>query len=359
MNAVSSQAILGLCLVTVGHTQVRHPIERGAAHQQLGRLAIEAAGRHFVPENDLLAEHGSFSQAAAVVARLLFPGRTPDLADAAQVLIAHQPFGFAIAVLPNPGVALRGDRRGRVPRANAVITIAFVIGPIAGNLRDLIFHLVEQVGQDLAVAVIVRGDDRGDNFTRRFVHAQMQLAPGAPVGVAVLAHFPLAFAKDFDARAIHHHVQGLPTPLARQADFQRLAAATQLRKRGYRQRQAQQFKDGQHQAARAAQRQVIDLLQRTHRQNRQVGVSLGMAALPRAFRLAPGLQHFITDPERQTSTALQGRVILFPIAEAVGWFGFLVFHTSSLPTNLPLLHLCNKVLQSRALQPCGGYGRAA
>src|ERR1044071_3314892 len=111
MNAAYFNSTPKLSFVAIWHTQLGHPIERHTVHQQLRGLPGEAARRDFLPENNLFAEHRGLRQAAAMIADLFFPSRTPNLSNAAQVLIPHQPFGLRVAVLPNLRVALRRDGR--------------------------------------------------------------------------------------------------------------------------------------------------------------------------------------------------------------------------------------------------------
>src|SRR5262245_11670991 len=141
MNAAYFNSTLKLCFVAIRHIQLGHPIERHTVHQQLRGLSGEAARRDFLPENDLLAEHRGLRQAAAMIANFFLPSRTPDLSNAAQVLITHQSFGFAVAVLPNLRVALWRDGRRGVPRAERLVAVALVIGAVAGDLANFVLDL--------------------------------------------------------------------------------------------------------------------------------------------------------------------------------------------------------------------------
>lgn len=69
----------------------------------------------------------------------------------------------------------------------------------------------------------------------------------------------------------------------------------------------------------------------TNTLNRGVGISAWCAALSRAPSLAPPSDDFITHPKGQASTPNQCFVILTPVTETVGAFGFLAFHTKRLP----------------------------
>ena len=70
--------------------------------------------------------------------------------------------------------------------------------------RLVLGELAKQVGQGGRVLDVVAGYFYHPNLQRRLVHGEMDLAPHAPVGVAVLARVPFAFASDLDARFVHN-----------------------------------------------------------------------------------------------------------------------------------------------------------
>src|SRR5205085_7370235 len=77
--------------------------------------------------------------------------------------------------------------------------------------------------------------------------------------------------------------------------------------------------------------QMVNLFERRHAQDGGVGIGARLAAFASLLRVAPGGHHVITDPERQASALYKRGVIVFPVAETVAAFGFLVLHTSRLP----------------------------
>ena len=72
------------------------------------------------------------------------------------------------------------------------------------------WQLAEQVRQDVGIADILMGHQRRAYLAALGVHRQMNLAPGAPLGITVLAHFPFAFTKYLQAGAVDHQMQRLP-----------------------------------------------------------------------------------------------------------------------------------------------------
>ncbi|AUQ52324.1 hypothetical protein PhaeoP83_04106 (plasmid) [Phaeobacter inhibens] len=50
----------------------------------------------------------------------------------------------------------------------------------------------------------------GPNLQRFLINPQVDLAPDAPLGIAMLAGVPLAFVFDLDTRAVDQQVQWAP-----------------------------------------------------------------------------------------------------------------------------------------------------
>lgn len=146
--------------------------------------------------------------------------------------------------------------------------------------------------------------------------------------IPMLAHFPLALAIDFDAGGIYHHVQRFRLLAARQLNLQRSATPRERRVTGHAQLQAKQTDDRAGQSFGGAQRQAVDFLQRRHTEDGGVGI---VGRLARARRVIPCVKDIFADPDGQTSTSDQSFVILTPVTETVGAFGFLLGHTSRLP----------------------------
>src|SRR5262245_6036499 len=130
-----------LYFVAVRHSQLRHPVQGGAPHQQLRGLSIKAARRNSSPEDQLEPKHGGFGQRASVVIALLLPSAAAHFPNPPQVLITWQTLLFGIAVSPDPGITPWRNHGLRVPFLDCPVAIAFVIRAIAGDLLDLALHL--------------------------------------------------------------------------------------------------------------------------------------------------------------------------------------------------------------------------
>jgi len=317
--------------VAVRHAQMRHRIQRSAPDQYLRRLPSKLPRTHSLCEERLHSKHLGFSQASPVVATFFFPLLAPDLPNPSQILIAYQPLLFAIAVLPYLRISTRRNGRLRLALTDGLIAIALVIRSIAADLLNLFLDLLKQRFKHLRIGDIISRYDRRDDFPSRLLRAQVQLAPGAVLRVAVLADFPFAFAEDFHARRIDHHGQRLILFAVWQGHLQGGTAPAQLAVIHHRQVEAEQFHHRQHQALGGAQREMIDLLERRHAQDSGVGVGARLARLAGFFSIAPSRQPVVTDPEGEASALHQRGVIVFPVAETVGLLGFLVLHKTRLP----------------------------
>ena len=317
--------------VTVGHPQVRHRIQGRTSDQHLRRLPGKLPRADAVAEDRLDSKHLGLGQTPPMIANFLLPLFTSHLADTAQILIADQSLLLAVAMLPNLRIPLRRYRRSGFAFADRLITIALVIRAIAANLLNLILDLLKQIFQYLVISNIVGRHHRRDDLAGRFIGTEVQLAPGAALRVAVLTDFPFAFTKDLHAGRINDHVQRFVLLAARQNHLQRRTAAAQLAVVDDRQVQAKQLHDGLHQALGGAQRQMINLFERRHGQDRCVTVGARLAGFAGLLAVAPGRDHVIADPERQASALDERRVIVFPVAETVGLLGFLGLHKSRIP----------------------------
>jgi len=76
---------------------------------------------------------------------------------------------------------------------------------VRGHAADVLIarDLVEQVRQHRCVPSVAAGDFDRSDFQRMLINADVDLAPDASFGAAMLARVPLAFPFDLDAGAIH------------------------------------------------------------------------------------------------------------------------------------------------------------
>jgi two-component system, OmpR family, alkaline phosphatase synthesis response regulator PhoP len=257
-----------------------------------------------------------------MIAARLFPSLAPVFSNGPQVLIADQALLFQVGRLPNPGPPPRRDRRDHFPFPQGVIHAAFVIGPIRRDLCDRFFNLVEQPRQFFVISHAVVGDRHRQNVAGRFIDADVQLFPRAALGIPMLAHLPLSFAKHFDPGAVHDQMHvGTRLPL-RQLKVQGLLPTRQraVTRHGY--ADFQQLKHRSQQALRRPLGQMIDGPHRGHTFNRHIGVGLRVAPLAAGWHLRPSRQHLRADPHAQAPALDQRFVILAPVADTVSWFLF-------------------------------------
>lgn len=84
------------------------------------------------------------------------------------------------------------------------IHFAIIITAVHRILFKRCLDLTQQGFHHRIIAHAMRGQNSGLNFSTHRVDAQMEFASCAPFRFAVRAHFPFAFAVDFQPRAIHN-----------------------------------------------------------------------------------------------------------------------------------------------------------
>jgi len=181
-------------------------IEDCSTDFELGFLTLEGACVEALAEQ-LEAVHLGLDQAAAVVAAPLLPDRPAKPLHRAQRFIAGLDAGAAFD--PCPAIATnRDDRIGPAP-GNGGVTVSGIIGAIAVDAEDRLIlgdlrqkrrkgrRITDGVGRDL---------DCPDIQGLR-IDPDMNLAPLAAIGSAVLPCFPFAFAHHLDSGAVDQQVQ--------------------------------------------------------------------------------------------------------------------------------------------------------
>lgn len=308
MEAVCSDIELTNCSrgVTVWHAQMRHPVQRRTSHQHLRRLPAKLPRADTVAEDCFHPKHLRLGKTPPMITYFLLPLLSPHSPDAPQILIADQSVLLRIPVPPNPSIPTWRDRRFRLPLTDGFIAIALVIRSIAADLFDLLVNLLKQVFEHLRVGQVVCSHHRRHDLARSFIGADVKFSPSAALPVAVSADFPFAFTEDFNAGGIYHHVQRFIVFAARQSHLQGGAAAAQLAVRDDGQVQVKQLGDRKHQALVGAQRQMIDLFERSHAQYGRVTVGTWMARFAALFGVAPSHDNVIADPEGQASALHEG-----------------------------------------------------
>lgn len=92
--------------------------------------------------------------------------------------------------------------------SDGIVTLAGIVGAVCGNTADLLSgrDLVEQFRQHGCIANVATGElDRSD-FQSFLVNPEVNLAPDAAFGAAMLAGIPLPFALDLDPGTVDEQV---------------------------------------------------------------------------------------------------------------------------------------------------------
>ena len=151
-----------------------------------------------------------------MIARLLFPPLASCLPNPPQVLVPHQGRGSTVPMLPDTGILSRWncyppDTSGSA----ALIYLPFVVGPITTHLLHRLGALVQKLGHRSRIVQAGLTQHHGLDFLGFTVHAQMELPPGAPFGIAMLTHLPFSLPKDFQPGAVQDQMQGPSSPCPR------------------------------------------------------------------------------------------------------------------------------------------------
>src|SRR5580704_11079378 len=189
---------------------------------------------------------------------------------------------------------------------------------------------------------------RHDNLMRRWVDAQMHLPPGPSLRIAVLAHFPFSFTKQFEPSRIDHQMQWLPRRVdaAGPAHGKCGPSPRQRRVAWHGHINAQQRDEGLHKPLRLSQREAIHSLHRQHALHRQMTIGL-WGTPPSRGGGDPVLHGGGITPHSQASALPEAVGIFRPVADTIAVRRiFLVLHTSrySCPRSYPQL-LCTPFMQ--------------
>jgi hypothetical protein len=189
------------------HAQVGKGVEDRRPDVGFGDLPLEGPGVQGVAQL-LQSVHPVFREAAPVVAALVLPDALSLGVDLLEDRIA------GMIVSPGNGAFPRGNGGTRAPLGDGGVAAVAVVGTLGRYLGDLAFDLVEQAGQDFAVAPVGGGHFNADDVLGAFVYGQVDLAPRAPLADPVLAYLPFPFAENLQPGRIDHPMR---RPLARPA----------------------------------------------------------------------------------------------------------------------------------------------
>src|SRR6056297_953708 len=286
--------------------------------------------------------HLRFDATSAVVSAPSSPERAAKIFRSAQGLVTSH--GSGGDGLPRLRV-LAGRYDGMSATvSDRIMALAGVVGAVSGDAADLLAlrYLAEQVGQHRCIADMAPGDLDGSNLQRLLVDPEMDLAPDAPFGAAVLACMPFAFAFDLDAGAVDQQVKWPPGAPIRDVYGECLLATGQcveVRDRPVETDQAQQAFD---EAGRLPQGHAEQNLHGQERLDGGVAVAL-LAATLACRRGLPA--HLGVEPDCQRAPALERFIVGWPVPGLVGR-GCRSAHGAQLPRWIhkmnPSRDLCNR-----------------
>lgn len=292
------------------HAQVGEGVDDGRPNVGFVHLSLEASGEQGVPQL-LEPVHHVLGNAASVVSAIVLP--------------AVESLGFnfleddvaSVVASPRDRTVAWRDGGTRVPLGDCRMAAVAVVGTIGRDLGDLAFDLVEQAGQDFAVAPGGGGHFNADDVLGAFVYGQMDLAPGAALADTVLTHLPFAFAENLQASRIDHHVR---RPLTRPARYLHRKLSGPSRHVGvvrHRQVQVTQAHQRLDQSFRGAVRQLEQGLDRQTRLNGRLRVQPGLAASDRTRRRPTVPDARLVEPDRQIASIDQRPVVLRPVRHPI------------------------------------------
>lgn len=139
-----------------------------------------------------------------------------------------------------------------------------VVRAVPTNTADGLIgrDLRQQIGEDRGIADRVGGDFNSPDIQRFRVDPNMDLAPLATIGSAVLAGFPLAFTHHLDPSAVDQEMQTARTGPTAKHHRQRLLTSAQRRIIRHRPVQISQLEQARYQSRRLSQRQIEQRFQR-------------------------------------------------------------------------------------------------
>lgn len=201
------------------------------------------AVRRLLPEDQATATTIVHDRGMATIETFfLLPVLSSMSPNVAQILVAFEARRTTIAMLPDARILVGRNEDTRLGRIilQTRIHFAFVVTAVRRVLLKRCLNLTQQGFHHRIIAHAMRDQNSGLNFSTRRGDAQMEFAPCAPFGLAVRAHFPFAFAVDFQPRAIHDEVL-LAAHFFGQLHLKTLTATRQRGMAGYSQVQPEQL----------------------------------------------------------------------------------------------------------------------
>ena len=245
-----------------------------------------------------------------------------------------------------PGLAIppRRNDRSSAAGSDGVMALAGVECAISGDAGDFLIgrDLVEQFGQHGRVTNIAGGELGCADFHCLLINSDVDLAPDAPFGAAVLARVPLTFALDLDPGAVDQEVQRALRGAVGDVNLQALLAAAEGAEVRHSPVQVDQPQQALDEPSRLAERHAEKNFHRQTCLDRGIAIVRLPATFSGGLRL-PG--HGGIEPDRQRTAALEGCVVVRPVPGLVGG-GYGSAHAVQLPRWIhkmnPSRDLCNR-----------------
>ncbi len=191
-----------------------------------------------------------------------------------------------------------------------------VVSTIGGDLGNVALHLRQQVGKDFVVVPVGGGHLDADDVLGRFIHGQVDLAPGAALAYAVLAYLPLAFTDDLQPGGVRHDMRRASATTTWNLPLQCGRPTRHVGVVRYRQVQSAQTHQVFEQAFSGPVGQKEQRLERQAGLNRYVRVKPRFASTDR--RRSPTLgKARVVKPDRQIASIDQRTIIFCPVRHPI------------------------------------------
>ena len=193
---------------------------------------------------------------------------------------------------------------------NRCVAALGILGPIGRYWRHVPFDWFEEIRKHFAVMPVGGSDFEPDDVLGRFIHGQMNFAPGAAFADTVLANLPFTFAKDLQTRRIDHD-RDRPTPwTTRNLNGQGARTTRQVGVIRYRKIQLAQSHQRLEQAFRRAVGQPEQRFERQTGLYRHVRVQPRLATTHRRRRRPVVFDTGFVKPDRQVAPIYQSTVVV-------------------------------------------------
>jgi len=178
-------------------------VQNAARKTHLGCLGATLTTPKPTSEEPLVAEEGVLGAGLAVIARLLLPLASSDLAYASNGGIPRSTRGRVCSGLH--GRLRRRKHDHRTPRGEPPVDGPLVVRTVPGEALNIDLNLVEEIVDSADIVGATVSHCFGNNDAALF-DADVELAPAANALAAVLRGRPLALADDLEAGTVDDQV---------------------------------------------------------------------------------------------------------------------------------------------------------